>query len=318
MDERQLPWDGLQVFLAAARGGSLARAADTLGLSAATVHRRLAQLERGYETRLFTRSTRGLELTESGQDLLRHASVIESEMFAAARSVSGRDARVSGRVRVATVDDLAVTVLMPILRDFSSRHPDIEIELAVGSDLTDLERRQADVAIRTGSRPADGDLVARRICGVAVALYGSREWVAGLREPPTLTTVGSYPLVRADAARSALAMERLLDRQVPAPAAVLRSDSMLARLAAVRDGVGLGLLPCFAADAEPRLQRLGPVQTEASAALWTLVHADLRRNQRVHKFVRHLQSALGELAPRFEGKSGPERRRAALSGRRSP
>jgi DNA-binding transcriptional LysR family regulator len=83
--------------------------------------------------------------------------------------------------------------------------------------------------------------------------------------------------VRADEARARLPMERFVDRYAASASTVFRSNSMLARLAAVRDALGIGMLPCFTADAEPEPVRIGDVRPEASAELWIVVHAELAR-----------------------------------------
>lgn len=300
MDARRLPWQDLQFFLATAQGGSLAAAAAALTVSSATVHRRVAALERRLGARLFVRSPRGYALTAAGGELLAHAQAVDAEILAAERRLGGRDEELSGRLRVSTVDDLAIGRLGGVLRDFTARHPRVCIELSVASGRADLAQRQADVALRPGSRPSEGDVIARRVCAVGVALYASRVYVErhGLPEPKRLA---GHRVVRADPAQAFLPMERYLDRHAPAATVALRSDSMLARLAAVRDGIGIGLLPCFAADADGALLRIGQVVADASAELWIVIHADLRRNARVRSFADFAHQALGAQRSAFEG-----------------
>jgi len=121
-------WDDLRVFLAVARSGSLAEAARGLSVSYSTVSRRLAALEAGLGARLFDRSGSAYELTRAGYEMLESAKRMEAEFEALAKSVRGRDARLVGRIRIATTDALA-TSFMPELAEFSRRYPDIEIDL---------------------------------------------------------------------------------------------------------------------------------------------------------------------------------------------
>ncbi|MCL4745168.1 MAG: LysR family transcriptional regulator [Burkholderiaceae bacterium] len=302
MNARLLSWQDLQFFLATARGATLAAAAESLGVSAATVHRRLARLEAELATGLFARSQRGYSLTAAGSELLAHAQSIDDEVVAAQRRVSGRDQSPQGTIRVSTVDDLAVMVLGSVLRDFSRLHEGVRLEVSIDSDFADLARRQADVAIRPGARPATGDLIARRVCTVGVALYASRDYLARHGEPAGPGALAGHRVVRADQGRASLPMERFIDRYTAPDAAAFRSNSMLARVLAVREGLGLGMLPCFAADPDPALVRLGPVHDEASSALWILVHADLRRNARVRAFVEYVHDALSRERSSFEGR----------------
>lgn len=300
MDARHLQWQDLQTFLSTARCGTLSGAADVLGLNASTVQRRIGKLELDLGTRLFVRSPQGYALTAAGHELLKHAQVMDEQVLSAERRVGGHDRKLSGTVRVATVDDIAATVLGEVLADFSLKHPRVSLEVAIDPGLSDLTRRQADVAIRPGSRPTQGDLIADRICAIGVALYASEQFLADHPEARSVAHLRHQPLVRADVAHSELAMEQHLDQVAPRAPVALRSDSMLMRLHAVRAGMGVGLLPCFAADFEPSLLRLSPVIAPASAELWIVRHADLRRNARVRAFISHARQALTHLAPRFE------------------
>lgn len=303
MDEKPLAWEELQIFLAAARAGTLSGAARLLDTSAATVLRRLRVLEASVNTNLFARSPRGYALTPAGEELLEHVQAMEAQVLAAERRLGGRDQRLSGTIRVATVDDVVQAVLGPILAGFSQRHPALCLDLLIESEYTDLARRTADVAIRAGVQPQAGDVIAKRVCTIGVALYASRDYLRRHGSRPSLETLSAHRIVRADEARSRIPMEKLLDRHVDRAATALRSNSMLARVAAVRDGVGVGMLPCFVADTERELVRLGDVLPEASAALWILVHPDLRRNARVRAFVDYTFAELSRQEERIGGLS---------------
>ena len=303
MDEKPVPWDELQVFLAAARGGTLSAAARALQSSPATVLRRLRVLENHLHTALFVRSSRGYALTLAGNELLRHVQAMESEVLAAERQLGGRDKKLSGSIRVATLDDLVQTVLGPALAGFLLRHPSMGLDLVIDSEFTNLTRRSAEVAIRAGGQPTSQDVIARRVCAIGVGLYASHEYLRRHPTRPELERLAGHRIVRADEARAGLPMEQLIERYASGATLVFRSNSMLARCAAVRDGIGVGFLPCFVADAERELVRLGDVVPEASATLWILVHSDLRRNARVRAFVEYVHAELLRVKARLAGKA---------------
>ena len=289
------------MFLAAARAGTLSAAARALDSSPATVLRRLRVLERDLKAALFVRSPRGYALTPAGTELLLHVQAMESEVFAAERRLAGRDQKLSGPIRVATLDDLVQTVLGPVLAGFLLRNPSVEMDLVIDSELTNLTRRSADVAIRAGGQPTSEDVIARSVCRIGVALYASREYLRRQPRRPSLEQLAGHRIVRADEARARLPMEKLIERHASGATLAFRSNSMLARCSAVRDGMGVGFLPCFVADAERELVRLGGVVPEASATLWILVHPDLRRNARVRAFVEHTHAELLRLEDRLAG-----------------
>ena len=303
MDEKPIPWDELQTFLAAAREGTLSAAARTMQSSPATVLRRLRVLERHLKAALFVRGSRGYALTLAGTELLQHVQAMEAEALGAERRLGGRDQQLSGSIRLATLDDLVQTVLGPVLAGFLLRHPSMELDVVIDSEFTNLTRRSAEVAIRAGGQPNSQDVIARSVCAIGVALYASHEYLRRHQKRPELGQLAGHRIVRADEGRAGLPMEQLIERHASGATLAFRSNSMQARCVAVRDGIGVGFLPCFVADAERELVRLGDVVPEVSATLWILVHSDLRRNARVRAFVEYAHVELLRMKDRLAGKA---------------
>jgi DNA-binding transcriptional LysR family regulator len=307
MDARPFDWSDLEVFLAISRGGTLAAAAAVLRVDASTVQRRVGKLEAALQTHLFDRSQRGYSLTAAGEELLAHVREMEQQAIAAQRKVVGRDNSFEGCVRVATVDDLAFAVLPPILRGFRKQHPKVTVELDIRSSFADLARRQADVAIRFGGRLPDPDVIAKQVARVDVALYASRAYLKEHGRLDRLEDLSRHAIVRGNAQVSALPHEKLMERYANPANVAFSSNSFLARLAAIRDGMGIGFLGCFMGEREKSLHRLPFRFPEASGYLWLLIHVDLKRNARVRAFVDHSYAAMLALRSSFES---PSRRRA--------
>jgi DNA-binding transcriptional LysR family regulator len=293
-------WSDLQVFLAIARGGTLAAAAGSLGVNASTAQRRIGKLESELATRLFDRTQRGYSLTAAGEELLGHVLTIEQEILAIERRIGGRDQSIEGTVRVATVDDLATRVLPAILAEFRRTHPRVTIDVEISSGFTDLVRRRADVALRLGRKPTLADLVVKHVSRVDVALYGSRAYLRARGRLECLEDLRHHAVVRGADQMHGLAMERIVDRHADPARIAYRSDSMLARASAIRDGLGVGFLGCFVGEKERTMRRVALAFPEASSNLWMVVHADLRRNARVRAFVDFVYEKLTALRPLFE------------------
>ncbi|MBB3141051.1 LysR family transcriptional regulator [Halomonas organivorans] len=286
MDEQGLGWDDLRVALAIAETGSLSGAARRLGVSHATVFRRLGTIERRLGVRLFERGRSGYVPTPAGEELAAAAGRVEAEVARAERRLAGRDLRLSGTLRVTTTDTLLMGLLSPILADFRQRHPAIELEIAVSNQLFNLSRRDADLALRPTRSPPE-HLVGRRLGDIAQAVYVRRgaatesAWVGPDRH------LGDAALEAWMAART--------------PGAACRIDTLLGMFSAVRDGLGRAVLPCYLADAEPALERLGAPIPELATGLWLLTHPDLRRVARVKAFMEHLAEALEARVSRLGG-----------------
>lgn len=300
MNARLFDWADLEIFLAVCRGGTLAAAAQILRVDASTVQRRIGKLEGGLRTRLFDRSQRGYSLTAAGDQLFTHVRGMEQEALAAQRKVVARDDSLEGTVRVATVDDLAIAVLSPILRSFRKQNPNVTIDMDIRTGFADLARRQADVAIRFGGRLPEAEVIAKRVSRIGVALYASRAYLKEHGRPARLEDLARHAIVRGDERMSGLPIEKLMDRYGDPANIAFRSNSFLVRLAAIRDGVGIGFLGCFMGERDTGVERLPFRFPDEAGYLWMLVHVDMRRNARVRAFVEHTRAAMLALRSSFE------------------
>src|SRR5690606_18714614 len=113
-----------------------------------TVFRRIGAFEKALGVRLFDRLPNGYAMTAAGEEMHDSALRVEEEIAALARKVTGQDLRLSGTVRITTVDMLAIWLLPRHLAAFREAYPGIEIELMVGNATLSLGRREADIALR--------------------------------------------------------------------------------------------------------------------------------------------------------------------------
>jgi DNA-binding transcriptional LysR family regulator len=303
MDARPYDWSDLEIFLAAARGGTLASAAETLRVDASTVHRRIGKLEAAMRAGLFVRSPRGYSLTEAGQELYGHALAMEHEATVAFRKVVARDEKPMGTVRVATVESLAVNVLPPIVATFREKHPNVTIVVDSRQSLVDLAKQEADVALRFGGMPTEGDVVVRRVLSAGVGLFASRAYLKKYGRPKTPEDLYDHALVRAAQEHLGLPMDRILERYGNPANVALRAGSFYARIGAIRAGVGIGFVPLFLAAGDKSLERLHLAfpETPRGADLLLVIHVDMRKNARVRAFVEHAFAALVAQRSVFEG-----------------
>jgi len=294
MDAKAKNWDDLRVFLAVARAGSLSGAARALSVNHSTVFRRIGAFEAALGVRLFERQSDGYLLTPAGEELRDGALRIEEEIASLSRKVAGQDLRLSGAVRVTTIDMLAFGLLPRHLAGFRDAYPGIEIELVVGNTMLNLSRREADVALRVGNTPPE-TLVGRRVGRLAFAVYGSIGYRA--RRPELDLVLHNW--IGFDSEHEALV--RRFTRFLPAVQPALRTNSVVAALSVAKSGLGLVPLPCGLADLEPDLVRVAPLPDDFTLDLWLLTHEDLRKTARIRAFLDFLATALAKEAPLLEG-----------------
>jgi DNA-binding transcriptional LysR family regulator len=279
-------WNDLRYFLAVARAQTLAGAAALLKANATTVGRRLQALEEHVGARLFDRTPEGFQLTQAGSDLLPYAEGVERAASAVERTVVGADARLAGRVRLATTETLATRFIAPHLPRLHDAHPELTLEVLCALRSVDLGRREADVALRL-TRPRELDVIARPLAQIDLALYAARAYVERHGPVDGESLAGHRVVLFAEAPAFAIENEWLAPRLAGARVA-LRSDSVSAIFSAALAGVGVALLPRRVADEERTLVRFDAASAPAPRTVWQGVHRDLARNARVAAVVAFL------------------------------
>ncbi len=287
-----MEWDDFKYFLAVARSGSLTGAARALKTSAATVGRRIMTLESRLGARLFDRGQTGYALTESGEAIRLKAEEVEEAVLSLEREAFGRDLRATGKVRVATAEDIASVIVAPKLIEFRRSHPGIMLEMVSSWDVVNLTRREADVAIRT-VRPKQGDYVIRKIGVWNCALYVSKSYAqahklaADMNEVPGIDAISWTEEHRFRGGD-------WFDKHLQIATVVFAANSRHIQYAACKAGLGAAILPCQTADRDPDLVRLLPPERVRSVPLWLVAHRDLLRTARV----RAVMDFLADIAPK--------------------
>jgi DNA-binding transcriptional LysR family regulator len=267
---RALAWDDLRCVLAVARTGSLSGAARSLGQEHSTVFRRLNAIEKRLGAKLFERTRSGYAPTSHGESAAAAAAAMEAEALAIERRLLGADQRLTGTVRLATSELFAGFLLPLVLADFLAAHPGIEVAVDVSSRTADLTRREADLALRASNTPPE-HLIGRQVGELRYAIYGK----------PGLPWLGF------DDSIAHLEVARWQRAHVEASPRV-RFTALAPMLQAAAEGLGMAVLPVFAADQHPSLARLGGVLDQPRMKLWVLSHREVRDNARVQALSRHL------------------------------
>ena len=298
----------LQLVAALARGRSMRKAADQLGVHQSTVFRRLEQLEGDLGVRLFERLRDGYLPTPAGDELFALARRTEEELLHMESRIRGRDMRPSGLVRVTTTDTILATVLGPVLAAFRAQHPEVDLEIAVSNQPFDLMRRDADVAIRPTAEPPQ-NVVGRRLAALDFAGYGAVDSTDDV-------SLGSA-WIGFDASLAHIRPAQWL-ALLPGGPPPVRVNSLLGAYHLARAGLGCALLPNYLGDPDRALRRVAGPFPEMASALWLLTHPDLRRVARVKVFMDFVTAAVQVDMARFEAidrKSGEGREHAAPRSR---
>ncbi|WP_161635629.1 LysR family transcriptional regulator [Actibacterium mucosum] len=290
-----MDWDDLKLFLALVRAGTLREAADIAGVSYSTVGRRVDALEGAAGVALFQRSRSRYHLTQAGEDVLSTAEEIEEQVLALQRRTFGQERALEGPVSISLLDALAVSPFMQALVEFAEAHPLITLDIRVGNNLSDLDRGQADLALRFGEKQRP-HLIGRRLTETARAVYCAADYATRLEN-------GAVPGWICFTPRGTPALWK---RSTPFPNArdVCYMSHMPAQLQACRMGAGLASLPCFLGDNAPGLRRLTEPDFPAFQSLWLLRHPDTRNNARLRVLSDFLAVRSRGLADTLRGEAG--------------
>jgi DNA-binding transcriptional LysR family regulator len=284
-------WDDLQYLMEAVRHGSFSAGARALGVDHATIGRRIRRLEKTLGRAVIDRQRPGLTLTAFGEAALTEAERMRDAAATIARLAEARP-KLAGPVRVTTTGLFATTYLTPRLAPFRKQQPLIDIELIVDERSLSLARREADIALRL-ARPKDSSLVTRRLAILGYGFYATPAYLKRARNegpafigfeesPPDIPEVN---WVRQVAANRPIAF---------------RSNYRMAQIEAVRAGLGIGLLPHFAAKGLA-LAVAPAAPASMTRELWLLVHRDLKDAPRFRAVIDFLVERTARDRGFFEG-----------------
>jgi DNA-binding transcriptional LysR family regulator len=290
-----LDWDDLRSFLAVSERGSISGAAKFLNVNHSTVLRRLSSLEKRLGARLFDRLPKGYGLTPQGEELRHRLHGVSEQIETAQRSLSGRDLGLAGAIRITTTDTLMHGLLMPYLAEFRASHPAIQMEIVINNTFLNLSRREADIAVRPANKVPE-NLMGRRVGRLRTAIYASKKY---LKKNGLKKNWRSHVWVGPDEALAHLAQAKWMRANIPEERIGVRIDSLLGMLAAVRDGMGVGLLLCFLAEGETEIVPLAEPIDELETDLWILTHPALKSVARVKALSDFLYDRLHQsISPR--------------------
>ncbi|SFI50424.1 LysR family transcriptional regulator [Celeribacter neptunius] len=267
-------WNRARAFLVTAEEGSLSAAARALKMSQPTLGRQVTGFEEELGVTLFDRGPRGLSLTPTGLALLEHMRRMGEAALEVTLTASGQAQALDGLVSVSVSELVAANYMPPVLKALRETAPQLQVELVVTNDPSDLRRREADVAIRS-FRPTQPDLIARKLCEEEVHLYAEKDYAEGLA--PDLSNAAFIGYDTGPRLRQALAA---LGLDVAPERFLTLSNSHLVVMDLVRAGLGVGILPDRVAARDGDLVRVGSYPP-LSHALWAVAHHELRTSARI-------------------------------------
>jgi DNA-binding transcriptional LysR family regulator len=255
-----LDWDKIRLFYEVVEAGNFTRASEALGLNQSSVSRQISALEQDLKVRLFHRHARGLILTEHGDVLFRTAREIHQRLKETRQRLTETSERPVGDLKVTAAVGIGGIWLAQRMSEFLDLYPEVRIQLILTNNELDLAMREADIAIRL-RRPAQPDLIQRRLFTIQYHAYASYAYLERFGEPETIDDLDRHRILclGGDQPAFILDLHHLTsigrDPKDPRPNRFVVNDSLALRHA-IETGAGIGMAPDYAMSNKQQVKQI--------------------------------------------------------------
>ena len=286
-------WSDLEYVLAVAATGSLAAAARRLEVNHSTVLRRVQTFEENCGIKIFNRLRTGYQVTVEGEMFLDAASSIDEIVSGVDRKIAGHNTALSGEISITTTDSLFELLIEPT-RELRQQHPEITFRIQVSNTRLDLDRGDADIAIRASANPPS-HLIGRKIADLHFGIFASHKQAkkeAALDKQDWLGV--DIPLLESIPAK-------WMEQNIPQSRIVYRSGSFVGLAKLAEQDAGFVLLPRYIGEDSERLVEISQKLKIANAELWILTHKDVLAAPRIQLVTEYLYRHLRAKRRQFSG-----------------
>lgn len=291
-----IDWNLARAFLMTAEAGSLSAAARLMGLTQPTLSRQVAELEVQLGVTLYERIGKRLVLTEAGHGLLEHVRAMSEAADAMALAASGRSQAIEGRVRISATDGYSAYVLPELVERIRNEVPEVTIDLISSDSISDLRKREADIAIRF-LRPDADELIGKLVRESTAHLYASKAWVKHKGLPPSPGAIASKDIVGFSEPELCAEYMRSVGVQAAADEFRLISDNAVVAWEMIKRGLGVGFMMREIADRTAGVVQLFPNAPPIPVPVWLVTHRELRTSRRIRAVFDLLANAFANLDP---------------------
>ncbi|KAF1045946.1 MAG: HTH-type transcriptional regulator DmlR [Herbaspirillum frisingense] len=240
----------MRVFARVVEAGSFTSAAQQMGLTTAHVSRAVADLERHLRTRLMNRTTRRFALTEAGERYLLRCQQIMSYVEEAEAEASAAYVKPSGRLRIHAMTSFGQRYVIPAISGYQKRYPDVAVELTLAQRIPDMLEEGYDVSLVLARELPDSGLIYRQLGSTFSMLCASPAYIDKYGAPQKPADLVNHACLQLVSPISPLD-EWIMDGPEGGSVISVKSNFQVnvaeAMLAAIREGMGVGVLPIYSA-----------------------------------------------------------------------
>ncbi len=273
-------WNQVRAFLATVEEGSFSAAARALGQTQPTVGRQVAALEEALGVTLFERVGKSLTLSGTGAELLDHVRDMANVASRISLVASGQSQNIEGLVRITAADVMSAYLLPPVLEKIRAVAPRLKIDVVASNEIRDIQRREADIAIRH-VRPAQPDLIAKLVTEATAHFYGASAYLDRVGRPTDLAGLAELDFV------SLGSVDQMIGYLEPAGVPVrpenfrIGSANGIVAWEMVRQGFGIVPMMDEVGAMTPGVEQMLPDMEPFKFPVWLATHSELHTARRI-------------------------------------
>jgi DNA-binding transcriptional LysR family regulator len=275
-----MDWNHLHAFLQTAERGSLSAAARHMGLTQSTLSRQVSALELELGVTLFERVGRSVLVTQAGLGLLEYARSMGMAAHDLALAAIGTSKAVDGVVSVTATDSVAAFLLPRAIERIAEVAPGVTIEVIATDAISDLRRREADIAIRH-VRPQEPELIARLVRHASAHFYASTDWIAKNGHPRSAHDAPKHRFIGADRNGRYLALLQDHGLQLTESNFSAFAENTMVAWQMVCQGLGIGVTMKEIAARTPSVVQVLDDIAPIMFPIWLVTHRELHTAKRI-------------------------------------
>lgn len=280
-------WDEVKTAYHVAILGTISAASETLGVHRATVIRHVDALEEKLGHKLFLRHSHGYTPTEDGLDLVKVVKVVDQQLNGLSNRIKGRAASLQGNLIITSLDVFA-PLLMPSIAEFHAKYPNTHTTFIAAEELLRLEYGEAHIALRPTTDNIDKSNIILPFGLSKFGLFATETYVENNGLPKNVEEFSNHNFICRYGEPRAYFEKWLIDN-VPNNNVALRSSTPFVLQQALLDGVGIGFMPIFMINNNPKLIQIMEPHKDWHVPLWLVIHSEIYKSEKVQTFLEILE-----------------------------
>jgi len=286
----------LKLFVMVVDEGSFAAAASAQGISPSTISKAIARLEQSLNLLLLHRSTRQLTLTEAGKTYLDTARGIIRNLEDCERTILQSNNQAQGVLRINMPVSYGRLYVLPLLKAFVKRYPDIELELSFNDAYVDIIEQGIDVAIRSGTLGVS-NLIARQLSPMDYLICAAPSYLKKYGQPKNMGQFPQHKWIRFRFRQTGRIMPIMSAKKSCDPGSQFITDDGEALVSLCEQGAGITQIPHFLArDALKKgsIVSIQPRYRPGDQGVWAVYANREYLPEKIRVFIEYLQEQLAK------------------------